>query len=156
MPNVDAERESSLTVVDDATPDRALSIAEIAIGDAVEQRFAFDERTREAFRTVASDRAPLHDDGRFARAQGFSGPIVQGLCVATRFSRLIGMYLPGRHAILERIDLKFRRPTHEGEALVFRAEVTRVLRPMRVVRLQLSVRSAAGVHLSGEAQCLIR
>lgn len=153
---MDPAPRPALIVVGDDTPERALTIGDISIGDAVEQTFAFDAQAREAFRVVANDRAPLHDDDRFARVQGYRGTVIQGLCVSTRFSRLIGMYLPGRHAILERIELKFRRPTHEGEPLVFRAEVARVLQPLRVVRLELSARSAAGVHVAGEAQCLVR
>lgn len=150
------EREPTLILVDDGTPERALRIDEVTVGDSVEQPFTFEGHTRAAFQKLANDRAPLHDDERFARSQGFQGIVIQGLCVSTRFSRLLGMYLPGRHAILERIDLKFRRPTHEGEPLVFRVEVTRVLRPMRVVRLDLSARSGAGLHVTGEAQCLVR
>lgn len=152
----DSGREPTSMVVDDHSPERALTIDEIAVGDSVVQSFAFEDLARDAFQKLANDRAPLHDDERFARTQGFQGTVIQGLCVSTRFSRLLGMYLPGRHAILERIELKFRRPTHEGEPLVFRAEVTRVLRPMRVVRLELSARSEAGIHVLGEAQCLVR
>ncbi len=78
------------------------------------------------------------------------------MCVSTRFSRLIGMYLPGEHAILESISLKFRHPTHQDQPLVFRAEVVRLLTPMRVVRLDVSARCGEVVHVVGEAQCLLR
>jgi 3-hydroxybutyryl-CoA dehydratase len=142
--------------VTDETAGRTLTIDEIVVGDAVEQRFAFDGVVRQAFAIVANDRAPVHDDERFAHDKGFGGPIIQGLCVATRFSRLIGMYLPGEHAILESINLKYRRPTYEGQTLLFRATVTRVLRPMRVIKLNLAANSESGDHLVGEAQCLIR
>lgn len=151
-----ATRAAELLTVDDATPGRALLVTEIAVGDAVEQRFAFDAQARAAFAEVANDRAPVHGDDRFAAAQGFDGQIIQGLCVSSRFSRLIGMYLPGEHAILESLALKFRRPTFEGQPLVFRAAVTRVLVPMRVIRLALSASSSQGVHIEGEAQCLLR
>lgn len=151
-----ATRPPQLVSVDDASPGRALTIRDIVVGDAVEQVFAFDAAARDAFGRVANDRAPVHEDERFAHAQGFGGTIIQGLCVSTRFSRLIGMYLPGEHAILESISLKFRHPTFEGQAIRFRAEVTRLLPPMRVVRIALSAASAEAVHVSGEAQCLIR
>jgi 3-hydroxybutyryl-CoA dehydratase len=151
-----ASRPSETLVVDDATPARLLTIRDVVIGDAVEQAFAFEAAQRAAFTIVANDRAPVHEDSRFAHARGFSGVIIQGLCVATRFSRLIGMYLPGEHAILESVALKYRHPTYEGQPVTFRAEVTRLLTPMKVVRLALSASSSAGVHVSGEAQCLIR
>lgn len=151
-----APRPPHNLIVDDSSPGRALTIRDIVVGDTVEQLFAFDAEDREAFKRVANDRAPVHEDDRFARAQGFGGTIIQGLCVSTRFSRLIGMHLPGEHAILESISLKFRHPTFEGQPVRFRAEVTRLLLPMRVVRIALSASSDDAVHVSGEAQCLIR
>lgn len=149
-------RKPERFVVDDMTPIRRLMVGDLVLGDSVEQSFAFEAAQRQAFAVVANDRAPVHEDERFANARGFSGTIIQGLCVATRFSRLIGMYLPGEHAILESITLKYRHPTYEGQPLTFRAEVTRLLAPMKVVRLSLSASSSAGAHVSGEAQCLIR
>lgn len=149
-------RAPELLVVDDGSPGRTLTIRDIVVGDAVEQTFAFDRAARDAFRVVANDRAPVHEDDRFAHARGFGGTIIQGMCVSTRFSRLIGMYLPGQHAILETIALKFRHPTFEGQPIRFRAEVVRLLPPMRVVRMALSAMSEDAVHVSGEAQCLIR
>ena len=143
-------------IVDETTPGRALSIDEVVVGDSVEQRFAFTEQIRHAFRVVANDRAPVHDDERFSHDRGFGQPILQGLCVATRFSRLIGMYLPGEYAILEKVDLRFRRPTYLEQEVAFKVVVTRVLRPMRVVKVDLIAASDGADHLAGEAQCLIR
>ena len=149
-------RPPQLLVVDDLTASRALTVEDVVVGDAVEQRVVFDQEMRDAFRIVANDRAPVHDDERFSRERGFDQPILQGLCVATRFSRLIGMYLPGEHAILEKVDLKFRRPSFLGQEITFKVTVSRVLRPMRVIRVDLSAVSDLGEQLSGEAQCLMR
>ena len=150
------QRQPELLTVDDATPSRPLRVADLVTGDAVEQHFAFDAAVRAAFAMVANDRAPVHEDERFAHAHGFRGTIIQGMCVSTRFSRLIGMYLPGEHAILESLTLKFRHPTYEGQPLVFRVEVTRILPPLKVVKLALSACSEGIAHITGEAQCLIR
>ena len=149
-------RQHGLLIVDDATPSRPLRVADLLKGDAVEQHFAFDAATRAAFAAVANDRAPVHEDERFAHAHGFRGTVIQGMCVSTRFSRLIGMYLPGEYAILEMLSLKFKHPTYEGQALVFRAEVTRILPPLKVVKLALTASSNGIAHITGEAQCLIR
>lgn len=142
--------------VDDAAQSRNPAIGDLVVGDSVEQQFAFLTEHRFAFSQVANDRAPVHEDERFAQKSGFEGTIIQGLCVSSRFSRLIGMYLPGEHAILESISLKYFLPTYENQSLTYRVEVVRVFRPMKVVRLKLSVLFGTNVHVSGEAQCLAR
>ncbi|MDA7946905.1 MAG: hypothetical protein MPJ78_05460 [Hyphomicrobiaceae bacterium] len=151
-----AKLTAKTLIVNDSSPSRDLLIGDLSIGDAVEQTYTFDAHARRAFSQVANDRAPVHMDDRFAGDQGFRGQIIQGLCVSTRFSRLIGMYLPGEHAILEGINLQYRLPTYEGQTLVYRTEVIRLLKPMKVVRLGLSVKSAQGLHVDGEAQCIVR
>lgn len=151
-----AERAPLLLTVDDEMPSRAMTIRDLVVGDAVQQVFVFDTAARRAFAAVANDRAPIHEDERFAHAHGFPGVILQGMCVSTRFSRLIGMYLPGEHAILQQIELKFRHPSYEGQQLVFQARVERILAPMRVVRLSLSSGAEGATHVVGRAQCLIR
>lgn len=149
-------RSPATLFVNDLTKGRVLTIRDLMIGDAVEQEFVFDASIRSAFKIVANDRAPVHEDDRFAHSRGFGGTIIQGLCVSTRFSRLIGMYLPGENAILESISLKYRRPTYEGQPIRFRAQVDRLLPRLRVVRMTLTARSDDALHVSGEAQCLIR
>src|SRR4051812_1940746 len=96
-------RAPQLLVVDDGTPGRLLSIGDIVVGDSVQQVVAFTADLRDAFGRLGRDDAPVHGDAAFARARGFDAPIVQGLCVTTRFSRLVGMYLPGQSAVLESV-----------------------------------------------------
>ena len=146
---------SSLEVFDD-TPLRHLTVDDLVIGDSVVQRVRFTRNMLAAFARVANDRAPVHDDPRFARAAGFAGPIVQGLALSTRFSRLIGMYLPGGHAILESIELKFRHPVYADQDVIYRAVVDRVFRPLRVVALALTISRDGAPQVIGTARCLVR
>jgi len=145
----------NLTVTDD-TPSRRLGTDEINIGDSVSQHVTFTNEMLRAFAVVANDRAPVHNDPRFARAAKFDAPIVQGLALSTRFSRLIGMYLPGEGAILEKFELKYRRPTYIGQALIYRCVVSRVLRPAKIVQLALTITSGGNDHVIGQCQCLVR
>ena len=143
-------------VIDDATPGRLLAVADLCVGDSVLQVVRFDQDLREAFGRVANDGAPVHADPAFARARGFEAPIIQGLCVTTRFSRLIGMYLPGQSAVVESLSFKFRRPVYQDQAVEFTAVVARVMAPLRVVRLNLRAAVAGTTCVVGEAQCLVR
>ena len=153
---MDALRPPETLIVDDVTPSRIIKIGHLVVGDRVEQPFSFSAVHRKYFAQVANDRAPIHEDERFALAMNFNGTIIQGLCVVTRFSRLIGMYLPGEYSILESIAFKFINPAYERQQLIFRVEVSRLLTAMKVVRLTLSAFSETSLHISGEAQCLIK
>ena len=144
-----------LLEVTDDMPSRALTIDDIAVGDMVVQKTVFGAEKHKAFACLARDRAPVHDDPRFARQRGFAAPIVQGLAVASGFSRLMGMYMPGEHAILEKIEFKYHLPVYADRELLYRCRVHRILKPMRVVVLALSVSCEGVDHVTGQSQCLM-
>src|SRR5437667_12291897 len=123
--SVQPEKEPAVECLEvtDGTPSRSLTIDELKLGQAVFQKVVFDSEKLSHFAKVASDRAPVHNDPRFARTVGFERPIVQGLALSTRFSRLIGMYLPGERAVLEKIELKYRAPVFADSILVYQCEV---------------------------------
>ncbi len=148
-------REVMLVEVTDETPPRAVSIDEIAIGDMVVQRVTFDARQHAEFACLARDRARIQESDTFARRRGFDAPIIQGLAVASRFSRLMGMYLPGERAVLEKAEFKYHRPVYANRELLYRCKVHRVLKPLRVVVLDLSVSLDGFEHVTGRCQCLI-
>ena len=142
--------------VDDSTPSRLLVISELHLGDSVSQCVTFTTEMREAFYQLAKDSAPVHENADFALASGYDGPILQGLCVTSRFSRLIGMYLPGQSAVIESLNFKFRKPVYEGATLDYRVVVARVLPAFHVARLRLTLESDGQLCIEGEAQCLLR
>ena len=76
--------------------------------------------------------------------------------LSTRFSRLIGMYLPGERAVLEKIELKYRAPVFADSILVYQCEVVRLMRPLNVAQLGLSITVDGREHVSGQCQCVIR
>lgn len=142
--------------VDDATPSRALTIRDLRVGLSVVQRVRFGRSMLDHFGKIARDRAPVHHDPRFAQGAGFDRPIVQGLALATRFSRLIGMYLPGEHAILEKIEFVYRRPVFLDQPLVYIATVDRIAPALRIARLTLGITVEGIEHVTGHCQCLVR
>lgn len=142
--------------VTDGTPSRSLTIDDLYLGGAVFEKVIFDSERLSDFAKVANDRAPVHNDPRFAQTVGFERPIVQGLALSARFSRLIGMYLPGERAVLEKIELKYKAPVFADTELLYRCTVVRILRPMSVVQLALAISVCGKEHVSGQCQCVLR
>lgn len=143
-------------IVDDDTPGRALTMSDLREGDSVIQAVTFRRPLLDAFAVLAVDTAPVHTDRVFAHHQGFDRPILQGLCLTSRFSRLIGMYLPGELTLIETLDFKFRKPVFEDATVEFEVQIERLLRPLKVVRLRLQASADRMLCIEGTAQCLIR
>lgn len=143
-------------VVTDATPARSFGIEDLTVGQSVCETVIFDSGMLEGFDRLARDRAPIHFEDTVAQSAGYDRRIVQGLAVTARFSRLIGMYLPGERAVLMGVEATFRRPVYAGTPLLYEATVERILRPTRTVLLTLSVTEGPRACVTGRGRCQIR
>ncbi len=67
---------------------------------------------------LSGDPFPLHVDPYFARAAGFTGPIMHGLCTLGFACRaLIARHCPGAPERVRRIACRFKRPLYPGEPI---------------------------------------
>ncbi|CCQ75512.1 MaoC/PaaZ C-terminal domain-containing protein [Magnetospira sp. QH-2] len=147
--------DDHMFLVEESTPARTLTMEEISAGMAVTQRFVFTEQAMIDYARFANDLAPIHWDPLFAREYGYEAPIIQGLAVVSRFSRLIGMYLPGSKAVIQSTDFKFRRPTMVGDELTYKVKVAKIVPMVRLVKVRLEASKGEDLHVEGWCQCRI-
>ena len=83
----------------------------------------FTDEMVELFAAFSGDANQLHVDREYAVAAGFPGPVVFGMMTSSLYSRLVGMYLPGKYALLQGIDIDFNSPCHVGDRLNVEGEV---------------------------------
>lgn len=134
-----------------------LSFDEIAIGQAFEATHAFTADDVLVFARVSGDFSPLHVDPEYAATTEFGSQVVHGILVASLFSRLVGMQVPGRRALYLGQDLTFRRPVLIGEAIRAVAKVTAKSDATRTLVLGTEIRSADDkVIVSGTAKVKVR
>jgi 3-hydroxybutyryl-CoA dehydratase len=96
------------------------------------------------FVKLSGDAAPLHTDAVFAKNAGFEAPVVHGAYLTALVSRFVGMEFPGANAILERMDIMFRRPCYAPAHLTIKGTVVQVSEAVATVVLQISVTQADG------------
>jgi acyl dehydratase len=105
---------------------------------------ALTPRDISLFAELSGDRAPLHTDGEFAKAAGFSGPLVHGALLVALVSRLVGMEFPGPQAVLARVDLSFRNPCYAPCDLGLTATVRQISEAVASLTLDIAISDGSG------------
>ena len=83
----------------------------------------FSDEDAETFARLSGDINPLHVDAAYAAGAGFKSPVLFGMLTSSLYSKLVGVYLPGKYALLQGMDLHFSSPVHAGERLFVAGEV---------------------------------
>jgi len=124
----------------------------LRIGDKAELSKAFTEEEVFRFAELSADKNPLHLDKDFGRASIFSQRIVHGMLVASLFSGLIGMQLPGEGSIYLGQTLAFKAPVAIGEQVTATVEIIKIREDKPIVTLRtLCIDSGGKVLIEGEA-----
>lgn len=119
-----------------------LTFDAIAIGQTFELARAFTNEDVLAFAALSGDYSPLHVDPIYAQGTEFGAQVVHGILLASLFSQLVGMQVPGKHALYLGQDLTFRRPVLVGEPIRAIAKVTGKSEATRTLVLNMEIRSA--------------
>jgi acyl dehydratase len=124
----------------------------LRIGDKAILSKAFTEEEVFRFAELSTDKNPLHLDKDFGRASIFGQRIVHGMLVASLFSGLIGMQLPGEGSIYLGQTLAFKAPVAIGEQVTATVEIIRIREDKPIVTLRtLCVDSGGKILIEGEA-----
>ena len=122
------------------------------IGDKASLSKAFTEEEVFRFAEISTDKNPLHLDRDFGRDSIFGQRIVHGMLVASLFSGLIGMQLPGEGSIYLGQTLAFKAPVAINEKVTASVEIIRIREDKPIVTLRtLCVDSAGKILIEGEA-----
>ena len=123
----------------------------LKVGDKVSLSKAFTEDEVFRFAEISTDMNPLHLDKDFGRESIFGERIVHGMLVASLFSGLIGMELPGEGSIYLGQSLTFKAPVAIGEEVTASVEIIRIRDDKPIVTLRtVCVNSGGTVVIEGE------
>ena len=89
-----------------------------------------------AFCDISGDINPLHMDSDYAHCRHFKDRLVYGLLTASFYSTLIGVHLPGKHAILQSLNIKFQKPVYVGDKLNISGKITHMIEVYKVVEIK--------------------
>lgn len=94
------------------------------------------------FEILTGDANPLHKERDFAVQYGFPDRVAYGMLTASFYSTLIGMYLPGKYALLQGVDVAFIAPVFPGDKLTIFGEIVSVHQTLKQIEI--------GAHISNQ------
>ena len=134
-----------------------LSYNEISIGQQESFIIKITESMVEKFSNLSGDLNPLHMDNQFAESSSFKKRIVHGMLLASFFSQLIGMKLPGKNALYFSQTLNFRSPCYIDDEIEIVGKVTEKSDSTQIITVSTSIFDKSKTCLiDGIAKIIVR
>ncbi|HZY54206.1 MAG TPA: MaoC/PaaZ C-terminal domain-containing protein [Reyranella sp.] len=117
----------------------AFDLEDLAVGQHAEFETVIADGDIDRFAALSGDESPLHVDKAFARNRGYADRVAHGAYLVALASRLVGMYLPGRNALLLAVQVSFVAPALPGARVRVRGEIEQLSDSVRSVVLKLAI-----------------
>ncbi len=96
------------------------------------------------FYEISGDDNPLHMDPVFAGEEGFADKVVYGMLTASFYSKLAGVYLPGKYCILQAVESSFHAPVYVGDELTVSGFVKAKHETTQVIEISAKIMNQEG------------
>ena len=134
-----------------------LKYDDIFIGQQESFTINITESMVEKFSNLSGDLNPLHMDNQFAESSSFKKRIVHGMLLASFFSQLIGMKLPGKNALYFSQTLNFRSPCYIDDEIEVVGEVIEKSDSTQIITLSTTIFNKSKTCLiDGIAKIIVR
>ena len=122
---------------------KAFDLEDLAVGQHAEFEAVIANDDIDRFAALSGDESPLHVDTAFARKRGYADRVAHGAYLVALASRLVGMYLPGRNALLLAVQVSFVATALPGARVRVRGEIEQLSDSVRSVVLRLTIHDVA-------------
>lgn len=133
------------------------SFEEIEIGLSHNFEIIITKKLIEDFAKISGDFNPLHMDEQYAKKSKFGRRICHGMLLSSFFSKLIGMYLPGKNALYFSQNLNFMEPCFMDDKIFVGGEVIDKSESTRMIKIKTTIKNEEEkLLIEGIAQVLVR
>lgn len=133
------------------------SFEEIEVGLNHSFELIINEELVSDFAKISGDFNPLHMDEQYAKDAKFEKRVCHGMLLASFFSRLIGMYLPGKNALYFSQNLDFVKPCFIGDKIIVNGEVIDKSESTKMIKIKTTILNQNNETLvEGIAWALVR
>jgi len=133
------------------------SFDEIEIGMQKSFKIFISEDMLADFAKLSGDDNPLHMNEEYASSTSFKKRVCSGMFLSSFFSTLVGMYLPGKHALHISQSLNFVNPCFIGETITVEGKVIDKSPATKIIKLETTITNESGKRIiDGKAQVIVR
>jgi len=133
------------------------SFDEIEIGMQKNFQVFISENMLDVFGRDTGDYNPLHMSEEYASSTSFKKRVCSGMFLSSFFSTLVGMYLPGKHALHISQSLNFVNPCFIGETITVEGKVIDKSAATKIIKLETTITNESGKRIiDGKAQVIVR
>ena len=116
-----------------------LNFEQIKVGMKKEFNIKITESMLKKFSDFSGDHNPLHTDESYANTTKFGKRVCHGMLLSSFFSRLVGMELPGKHALYFSQSLNFKLPCFIGDEITVQGEIIEKRDSVKMVKMKNSI-----------------
>ena len=122
------------------------------VGDKASLSKVFTEEMVIQYSKISTDTNPIHLDESYASSTIFGKRVVHGMLVASMFSALIGVELPGKGSIYLGQSLSFKAPVSIGDQVTASVEIVGIRDDKPIITLRtICINNEGQVLIEGEA-----
>ena len=141
--------------MDEKLPEYSLN--EIEIGFKKNFEITITESMFHDIAKLSGHYNPLHMNEEYASSTSFKKRVCSGMFLATFFSRLVGMYLPGKHALYFSQSLNFVNPCFIGDTLKISGTITKKTSATKMLTLNTEIHNQnKDCVVNGVAKVIVR
>jgi acyl dehydratase len=130
---------------------------DIKIGDKKRFVVTIDDSLMGNFALISGDYNPLHMDENYVKTTTFKKRVCHGMLLASFFSRLVGMYLPGKNALYFSQTLNFQSPCFVGDQVTVEGEVIEKSQSTKIITIKTTILDKLGkLAVDGVAKVIVR
>ena len=126
----------------------------------VGQKVTFSEKIDESllidFAKLSGDFNPLHMDEDYASNTNFEKRVCHGMLLASFFSQLVGMYLPGKNSLYFSQSLNFRNPCFVDDEVTIAGEITEKKSNTKIITIKTTISRGVTIIIDGTAKVIVR
>ena len=134
-----------------------LTFEQIEIGLCKEFHVDITQSMVDDFAKISGDFSPIHMNDEFAKSTKFGKRIVHGMLLASFLSRMVGMYLPGKHALYLSQSLEFHNPCFINDEITISSKVIDKSESTKIIKIESTITNNKNeVLLSGIGRIIVR